>query len=149
MVKHGDVFITDPNEEDLVADGGLFVAYDNVSEKSSDIIVKTNVRNATNKNFSGKILFELIDKNGKKVSAFSLPLQISQGKTSTVSTQKTIKGAHLWTPDDPYLYKLNVLVKNKKGEIIDGYYQRVGFRSFEFKEKTVFGSTANHIQNLS
>ncbi len=138
MMKHGDVFITDPNEEDLVADGGMFVAYDNVSEKSSDLIIKTNVRNATSKNFSGKIQFELIDKDGKKASTFSLPLQISQGKTSTVSTQKTIKGAHLWSPDDPYLYKLHVYVKNKKGEIVDGYYQRIGFRSFEFKGKDGF-----------
>ena len=138
LIKHGDVFITDPNQENLVADGGLFVAYDNVSEKSSDITVKTNIRNASARDFSGKVKYEIIDKEGKCVNAFTLPVKISAGKTATVSTCKTLKNAHLWSPDNPYLYKLRVFVKNNRGKTIDGYYQRIGIRSFEFKGKDGF-----------
>lgn len=133
LVKHGSVFITDPNEEDIVAGGGLFVAYDNVSEKSADIILNANIRNAAAKNFKGKVQYELIDKTGNKVASFAMPLAINSGSSQTVSTKRTVKKAHLWSPDDPYLYKLNVLVKDNKGKTVDGYYQRIGIRSFEFK----------------
>ena len=82
LIKHGNVFITDPNEENTIAGGGVFVAYDNVSEKSADIILNTNVRNSTSKNFKGKIQYEITDKTGnnsvircrrKKLHCFDSP----------------------------------------------------------------------------
>ena len=51
-----------------------------------------------------------------------MPLAINSGSSQTVSTKRTVKKAHLWSPDDPYLYKLNVLVKDNKGKTVDGYY---------------------------
>lgn len=44
----------------------------------------------------------------------------------------------LWEPDNPYLYKLEVYIRNNSGEIIDGYYRRIGIRSIEFKGKDGF-----------
>lgn len=138
MVRHGNVYITDPNEEDLVADGGVFVAYDNVSDKSADIILKTHIRNAYTKNFKGRIVYELINKEGMAVAKYSAAVTAENGKSATVSLRKTLKNPALWSPDNPYLYKLNVLVKDSKGNTVDGYYQRIGIRSFEFKGKDGF-----------
>ena len=45
LVAHNRVFITDPNFEDEVAGGGLFVSYDAVSEASADVRLRLQVRN--------------------------------------------------------------------------------------------------------
>ena len=39
----------------------------------------------------------------------------------------------LWSPDSPHLYNLIVNVRDKEGQIIDGYRRRIGIRSMEFK----------------
>lgn len=40
----------------------------------------------------------------------------------------------LWSPEEPYLYDLDVTVKNSKGEMLDGYRQKIGIRRIEFKQ---------------
>lgn len=67
MIVHNDVFITDPNYENETASGGLFVSFNNVSEKSADVRLDIHIRNMSEKKFSGKIEYKLYDKNGKEV----------------------------------------------------------------------------------
>lgn len=67
MIVHNDVFITDPNYENETASGGLFVSFNNVSEKSADVRLNIHIRNMSEKKFSGKIEYKLYDKNGKEV----------------------------------------------------------------------------------
>lgn len=45
LIAHNSVFITDPNFENETAGGGLFVAYDKVSDNSAEVLLKTHVRN--------------------------------------------------------------------------------------------------------
>lgn len=45
-----------------------------------------------------------------------------------------IESPCLWSPEDPYLYDLDIMVHNEQGKVIDGYRQRVGIRSIEFKQ---------------
>ena len=52
MIVHNDVFITDPNYENETASGGLFVSFNNVSEKSAD--VRLNFPEKLNINFTIK-----------------------------------------------------------------------------------------------
>ena len=59
LVAHRDVYITDPNFEHETAGGGLFVAYDNVSESSATVLMQTQVRNDSRQNFRGVIEYEL------------------------------------------------------------------------------------------
>ena len=40
----------------------------------------------------------------------------------------------MWSPDDPYLYDLDIRVRNVQRQVVDGYRQRVGIRSIEFKQ---------------
>ena len=59
--------VTDPNYENETASGGLFVSFNNVSEKSADVRLDIHIRNMSEKKFSGKIEYKLYDKNGKEV----------------------------------------------------------------------------------
>lgn len=138
MIAHEKVYITDPNVENEVAGGGLFVSYDHVSENSSDVLVKLQVRNSSAKDFKGNVVFCLVDREGKTVKTMKLPLAVSQGRAVDLSAKTVVRNPHLWSPDDPYLYQLRVYMKDTKGRIVDGYYQRVGIRSIEFKGKDGF-----------
>lgn len=60
LIAHNKVFITDPNYEDEIAGGGLFVAFGKVSDESAEVQLKIQVRNATEKSFSGVVEYTLL-----------------------------------------------------------------------------------------
>lgn len=133
MIAHNDVFITDPNYENEVAGGGVFVAYDNVSEKRADVLLKTQVRNQEKTAFTGKIVYELADMAGKKVASLTRPVKVPQGQSVSVDGKMGVEGPSLWSPESPELYWLTVQVKNNRGKTVDGYKKKIGIRSIEFK----------------
>lgn len=138
MIAHNTVYITDPNYEKEVAGGGLFVSFAEVSEQSALLRLDTHVRNASGKSFNGKVVYELYDRDGKQVLSFEKRLSLGKNTARQVSGQVKVDAPHLWSPDSPYLYRLNVYVKDRKGEVVDGYYRRIGIRSVEFKGKDGF-----------
>ena len=54
-----------------------------------------------------------------------------------MSTLK-IKKPELWTPDNPYLYKIIVIIKNGRGEIIDNLNSYFGMRKIEAKNGKIY-----------
>ena len=133
LIKTNKVFITDANEENHIAGGGVFVSYGKVSEELSEINIKTMLKNIAGSNFKGSLVYELQDASLKTVWSKKLNTSISRQKSTTLSTKAAIKDVQLWTPDHPYLYRLNIYVKNQQNKIVDGYYIRIGIRSLEFK----------------
>lgn len=138
MVAHNQVYITDPNYENEVAGGGLFVSYGNISEAEAQIKLDAHVRNAASASFTGKLVYQLCDKQGNQVAVSEKNLKIRSGKAQKVSTGVKVLKPHLWEPDSPYLYDLFVYVKDGKGNTVDGYRRRIGIRSIEFKGKDGF-----------
>lgn len=134
LVAHNDVFITNANYENEVAGGGLFVSYAEVSEKSAKINLKAHIRNSSVSDKRVTVTFELKTKSGEIVKQVSKKLSLQKGKASYAISEMTINKPLLWSPDDPYLYHLDVFVKESNGQLVDGYRQRVGIRSIEFKQ---------------
>ena len=87
------------------------------------------------KSFSGKIIYELYDRDDKRVLSKETGLSVSKDLAKQISCKVTVETPHLWSPDSPYLYKLHIYIKDKAGNTIDGYYRRIGIRSIEFKGK--------------
>lgn len=138
MVVHNKVHLTDPNYENQTAGGGLFVSYHDVSEQSAGIRLDAHVRNRTDRSFSGKIEYQLFDRDNKLVKQVSHSLSVARGKARQVSLDFNLNQPHLWSPDTPYLYQLYVRILDKAGQVVDGYRQRVGIRSVEFRGKDGF-----------
>lgn len=138
LVAHNNVFITDPNYENEVAGGGLFVAFDKVSETSAEVLLKIQVRNATKKSFSGVVEYTLLQPDGTQVAYLNDKIQVKAGKALTSSDRLLVKEPKLWTPSAPTLYNLLVRILDKEGNVVDGYRRRVGIRSIEFKGKDGF-----------
>lgn len=133
LVAHNDTYITDPNFENEIAGGGLFVAYDNVSEGSADVSLKLHIRNEKSSVFTGVVEYELQQPNGKKVAFSEKKIDIAKKSAIYSEDKLEVTKPMLWSPDSPTLYNLIVRIRDEKGTIIDGYRRRIGIRSYEFK----------------
>ena len=134
LVAHNDVFITNSNYEDEIAGGGLFVSYAEVSEKSAIVNLKAHIRNNSVSDKSVMVTFELKKKSGELVKRVSEKLGVKKGTASYAITAMEVSTPSLWSPEHPNLYDLDVMVRDNKGKVLDGYRQRVGIRSIEFKQ---------------
>jgi hypothetical protein len=75
---------------------------------------------------------EVVDSTGKKV-----PLEFK--KLPDKSSWRAVwTNPHLWSPDDPYLYRLKVALVNSNGNIVDTKDVRFGFREFWIEGPSFF-----------
>ena len=133
LIAHNDVYITDPNYENKVAGGGLFVSFGNISDKLAEVQLQLQVRNDRNASFNGKVVYELYDAANNRVATTQQKFTAKQKDAVQTTNKISLKSPRLWSPESPYLYQLHVYVKDNQGKIIDGYRRRVGIRSIEFK----------------
>ena len=131
MIAKSPVAITDAIEADKVAGGGVFVHFDNISDKGADVNVNTDVANSSSRTRKVTVETTLMDPQGRLVRRVSNPLSIKPGETRTVAQSIHVKNPELWSPDTPSLYRVESRVKEGKTSI-DGGVTRVGIRSFEF-----------------
>ena len=137
MIAKSGVAITDPIEAGKVAGGGVFVHYDNISEESADVFVDTDIKSLENQRKTVFLITELCDKNGKIISNKRTKVILQNGESKTVSQKFSVKNPTLWSPKNPYLYRINSkIVENKKP--LDGGTTRIGIRKAEFRGKDGF-----------
>lgn len=137
LIAHNNIFITDPNFENVVAGGGLFVSYENVSKEKADINILTHVRNSAKYNFYGSLVLELYYDNNLIISSKE-KISLKKDKSYHFKNKILLKNPLLWSPENPNLYQLHILIKDKDNNIVDGYRRRIGVRSIEFKGKDGF-----------
>ena len=134
IAKH-KVAITDALEENKVAGGGLFVHYANISEKSAEVFVNTEVRNNDTKPRTITVENSLV--LSVAVSQQQTRLRLQPGEARTVTQKFVVKNPKLWSPETPNLYQIATRIKEGK-LALDGGITRIGIRSFEFKGKEGF-----------
>ena len=132
MIAKSPVAITDPVEAGRVAGGGVFVHFDNISDKNADVLVNTDVANSGDKSRKVYVETSLIDPEGKLIQKLSSSaVSLKPGETKTIEQTFHVKNPQLWEPDRPVLYRVESRVKDGKNTI-DGGATRVGIRYFEF-----------------
>ena len=129
LIAKSKIAITDAIEENKVAGGGIFVHYANISDKSAEVFVNTEVRNTDTRPRSVTI-------ENSFVSFAAIPsqrtkLKLAPGEARTVTQRFLVKNPKLWSPETPYLYKVSTRIKDGK-QSLDGGITRIGIRSFEF-----------------
>ena len=58
----------------------MFVSFDKVSEQSALLKLDAHIRNNSEKSFSGKIVYELYDRNDNRVLSKETNLSVNYGK---------------------------------------------------------------------
>jgi len=133
------VHITNPVAANIAAGGGVFIRTENISGKSADVIVKTNIKNSgalraktvnvsqVIRNKTGKIVAEL------KTSSF----QLHAGADTTLEDQVTIDLPQLWSPDAPNLYTLTTTIR-QGNTTMDEQTEKFGIRHLYFSRSEGF-----------
>lgn len=95
---------------------------------NSEIVVQTTLKNAQNKQVTSALSHVVKTWNGRKRVAQSevQSLSLSPGEERTVTQRIHIPNAHLWSPEDPFLY---VVESATKGDSVN---TRFGMREFQF-----------------
>ena len=137
MIAKSPISITDAIESQTVAGGGVFVHFDQISEKSAQVCVNTEVQNENTRSESVIVETTLTDADGKIIRRISGKLSLQSGEKKIIRQQMEVKNPKLWSPDTPYLYRVQSRLK-KGNQPIDGGITRVGIRLAEFRGKDGF-----------
>lgn len=131
LIAKQKVAITDAVEEAKVAGGGIFVHYANISAKSAEVYVNTEVRNSDSQSRTVTVENQLLQQ------AKQTKLTLKPGEARTVIQRFVVKNPKLWSPETPYLYQVATRIKDGR-QSLDGGSTRIGIRSFEFRGKDGF-----------
>ena len=137
MISKNKIAITDAIEAGEIAGGGVFVHYDNISEKSARVFINTEIKNNGNKSENLNLETILLNAGGIVIRKINTAIFLKPGEAKTVIQQALISNPHLWSPDAPYLYRVNSIIKEGK-KAIDGGTTRIGIRKAEFRGKDGF-----------
>ena len=129
LIAKNKVAVTDALEEQKVAGGGIFVHYANISEKSAEVFVNTEVHN--NDTRPRTIVVENCFVSFAAIPSQRTKLKLAPSETRTVTQRFFVKNPKLWSPESPYLYNVSTRIKEGKNSL-DGGITRIGIRSFEF-----------------
>ncbi len=142
LIAKNKVAITDALEENKVAGGGIFVHYANISDKSAEVFVNTEVHNTDTRprtiTVENALSFATQSQNTNgSVSSAAIPSQhtkltLASGEARTVTQRFLVKNPRLWSPESPFLYSIATRIKEGK-QSLDGGITRIGIRSFEFR----------------
>lgn len=99
---------------------------------SSSILVQTELRNYADHAIATKVQQQAFEWKSRAVSsaAVETEVEVAAGETKTVTQVVPLAHAHLWTPEDPFLYQVST---STTGDSVD---TRFGMREFRFDTVT-------------
>lgn len=138
LIAHGNTYITDPNFENKEAGGGVFYSFDRVNEDEAVVNVKTNIRHKGQKRFNGTLEYEFVAPDGSVQQSYRRAVSVKADGDVVYEDQIKVREPQLWSPENPILYQVMVRIKDRNGNVVDGFRQKIGIRSIEFKENEGF-----------
>lgn len=117
----------------LLGSRKFFVETPEVDSNRATLRIRSAISNTTARGQQLRLVTTLFDAQGKKVSSYAKRIQLPPGKQiGLVTDLPALKEPHLWSTDDPYLYRVESVVQTEQGEILDRLSAPVGFRWFRF-----------------
>jgi beta-galactosidase len=119
-------------------EGGTFITTPEVSEKEGIVRVQTWVKNDYSQAKLCLLNTYIIDAAGKVIQVLKAKYTINPGQLYKFDqTSKPVKNPNLWSPENPYLYKIYSEVTDGIN-VTDGYTSPLGFRWFRWDYKENF-----------
>ena len=137
LIGKSTLAITDANEKNEVAGGGVFLHYGNITEKKADVFVDVEVENKSNAIATPTVIAKIKDKSGRIVATLKQKKSVASGLSQVFKLSSSIKNPQLWSPENPYLYKVEISVV-LGSKTLDGGIVRMGIRHAEFCGKDGF-----------
>jgi beta-galactosidase len=133
LVTTNKLHITNANQANKVASGGVFVNFNSINKTKASGTIQVDLKNefAVAKKF---VLHYIVkDKQGNKTvfKSGELSLNANQGKAFVQNI--SLIDPKLWSISSPNLYNLEIQVFSNN-KLIDNYSERIGIRKSEIKE---------------
>lgn len=125
---------------------GLYVTTPVVSPASGQVSVRGSALNETSLVRQLRIVNNLQDASGKTVSSVTTNIEAQPGVTfGWTQTLPAIRAPRLWSPDDPYLYRVVTEIR-EGGRVRDRVESPLGFRWFSFDPQGGFTLNGQKVQ---
>ena len=121
-------------------EGGTFITTPGLNAKSGAVNIQTWVRNDNAQSKKCALLTSIYDAAGKLVRVVKTAAEIKPGELYKFDqTTEPVKSPHLWSPENPYMYKVVSEVIDGK-LTVDTYISPLGFRWFrwDYKENYLY-----------
>ena len=136
LIRKGEVAITHAFIDTTPAEGGIFVTYGKVSERSAEVNVNVSVENDSKRGKNIVVVNRLLD--GDKVIAECRNNQKVAGKErTTIKSKMVVENPRLWSHLSPALYTLSTSVE-VGGKVVDSECQKIGIRAIEIKDNELY-----------
>ncbi|OGX87086.1 beta-galactosidase [Hymenobacter glacialis] len=136
LILSDPLHIADAVQAGRTAGGGLLLHYENISPQAATLHVQTELQNDAPQAQTAQIRTTLLNEKGQEVGRTTGEAgSIAPGSFGRVQQQLTIRQPQLWSPDQPYLYRVVVEVL-RDGKIIDRQETTTGVRSIRFAAKS-------------
>lgn len=135
---HGGIYrparlvLTDPVHLDMADYGGPGFRATTVSASAQTARISLSGRIANDGTRTANLTLQarLIDRQGGEAAVTTVPVKVAPGTISDVSAALNVAAPHLWQGvEDPYLYTLQVAVRDAKGRVLDSVSQPFGVRT--------------------
>jgi hypothetical protein len=121
-------------------EGGTFITTPVLSEKQAVVRIQTWVKNDYDQPKICMLNTYIMDAANKVVQVIQSKYTINPGQLYRFDqTSKPVKNPHLWSPENPYMYKVHSEVTD--GTVVtDSYASPLGFRWFkwDYRENTLY-----------
>lgn len=137
MVITDKVYITDPLQEDIIAGGGQFVTFPEVTKERAKTHLSTHIRNLTDEYKDLTVLSRLRDTTGHVVAQTETPVRLLKQSDETVEQDLVIDSPTLWHPYTPYLYTLQTQLLSGN-RVLDETNKKIGIRTIRYTAEEGF-----------
>lgn len=137
MVITDKVYITDPLQEDIVAGGGQFVTYPEVTKDKARAHLATHVRNLTDKDQTLSVFSQLVDSAGHVIAEAETPVTLHKQSDRTVEQDLFVNQPALWHPYTPNLYTLRTQLLSED-KVLDETTRKIGIRTIRYTAEEGF-----------
>ncbi len=114
---------------------------------NATIDIRTEIRNESKKTQKATLTQRVVDAEGEVVLKLSETVEIAAGATYRFAQIGGVEdNVKFWSPDTPYLYKVNTTLYNEASEAIDVVDNRLGLRKVEYDYETGFKINGENIE---
>ncbi len=113
------------------ASPGVFISTQNVSAESASINIKGKIVNESNQLKNIRVLNKVLDEENIEVKVLSSKIKINKNSSSEFTASGELINPKLWSPDDPYLYKIITEIYDGD-KLVDEIINPLGIRWFNF-----------------
>lgn len=139
LIETNPIHITDPNEANTIAGGGVFARSENISSKSADVIIKTQVKNSSPNEISSLIVKQVLfnSRTKSQLQSNTSEFEITGNGVKDLEQKITVPTPDLWSPDQPNLYLLKTEIWSN-GNLVDNFSQKIGIRKLSYSRSDGF-----------